>query len=135
MTFVAAVPIEVVFKLSGGGPPPPSPAHRRNDAMLIQQGTNPILTVVLQLPVLTAGVPSWSDAITQYEVWTEGTAAVGAGAMAVVEPAGLGPGVVRITTNVADFPTTGQITIIVQDAGANTLGSVSGQVVAFNPYT
>jgi hypothetical protein len=106
----------------------------RSDDMLIQQGTNPRIALALDVPLLTAGVPSYGAA-SNYSVTINGANVTGSGSVSPYGSGPNGPAYVEIVTAVGDFPTTGPLAIWVFDGFGNLVGQAVGQVVSYDPYT
>jgi hypothetical protein len=100
--------------------------------MLIQQGTHPNIGITCNIPILTAGVPSWTAPAT-YEVDVAGTTNSGLGAAGGAGGTAGSCYRCNLTTNAGDFTAIGDGEIRVIDSASEIIGRIPIQVVNYNP--
>lgn len=104
--------------------------------MLIQKNTAPILNIIADIPLVTAGVVSWAQGVaTAYYIAVNGGLLTGIGSISDVIRGTSGPDYLQITTNIVEFTATGPGVIWVVDSSDNVIAKLQIQVVDYNPYT
>jgi hypothetical protein len=104
--------------------------------MDIQKSTSLRITVLCDIPNLTAGVPSFAAPTPSPLLFKNGNSAAYSGsAVTQVPPTTLGPGYGIFDLNATDTNTDGELIFLATDAGGNIVGRAAFQIVEYAPAT